>query len=208
MEFYVSESKEDVLMEDLILEYKKDLKALRKQHQQILSKRYRVPITKNGRVVHQLIDERTPQDIADQKVIAEAISTTEYALFWLETGREKPFDEEQAKKIPKHRRAVKVADIDVMSYQVYLQNVEKPVEEIVSPKKKEMLIQLREVKSLLSSKELALFQLIHVDLCTYGEAAKKMGIAVGTVKSMSQRIKNKIDHYFEYGHQIDLFEIC
>ena len=101
---------------------------LKKQYQKILNKRYRTPVKEHGRVIHKLIDDRSPQDIADQKVIAEAISTTEYALFWLETGREKPFDDEQAKKIPKHRRAVKLADIDVMSYQVYLQEVEKPAE--------------------------------------------------------------------------------
>nr|WP_240485843.1 hypothetical protein [Enterococcus plantarum] len=40
---------------------------------------------------------------------------------------------------------------------------------------------------------------------TYGEAAKEMKIEVGTVKSMSQRIKNKIDRYFEFRHQISLF---
>ncbi len=195
-------------MNELIQEYKTDLNILKKQHQKILNKRYRVPVNENGRVIHKLIDDRTPQDIADQKVIAEAISTTEYALFWLETGREKPFDDEQAKKIPKHRRAVKVADIDVMSYQVYLQEVEKPAEETISPKKKEMLLQVTEIESLLSNKELTLFHLINKDLCTYGEAAKQMNLAVGTVKSMSQRIKNKIDNYFEYGHQINLFEIC
>ncbi len=122
-------------MNELIQKYKTDLNILKKQHQKILNKRYRVPVNENGRVIHKLIDDRTPQDIADQKVIAEAISITEYALFWLETGREKPFDDEQAKKIPKHRRAVKVADIDVMSYQVYLQEIEKPAEETISQRK-------------------------------------------------------------------------
>lgn len=207
-------------MEKLIQEYKADLKALKKQHQKILNKRHQEPVlddegneltkTVNGETVKvfKLIDERTAQDIADQKVIAEAISTTEYALFWLETGKEKPFDEEQAKKIPKHRRAVSVADIDAMSYQVYLQEVEKPTESTITLEKKEMLTQLIEIQSILSEKELQLFHLINKDLCTYGEAAQKMGLAVGTVKSMSQRIKNKIDCYFEYGHQMNLFEIC
>ena len=181
-------------MNDLIQEYKNDLKMLKKQHQKILNKRYRTPVKEHGRVIHKLIDDRSPQDIADQKVIAEAISTTEY--------------DEQTKKIPKHRRAVKLADIDVMSYQVYLQEVEKPTEETISPKKKEMLLQVTEIESLLSNKELTLFHLINKDLCTYGEAAEQMNLAVGTVKSMSQRIKNKIDNYFEYGHQINLFEIC
>ncbi|MBK4777477.1 hypothetical protein CU040_1540 [Enterococcus faecium] len=89
-----------------------------------------------------------------------------------------------------------------------LQEVEKPAEETISPKKKEMLLQVTEIESLLSNKELTLFHLINKDLCTYGEAAEQMNLAVGTVKSMSQRIKNKIDNYFEYGHQINLFEIC
>ena len=47
----------------------------------LLRKRYRTPVKEHGRVIHKLIDDRSPQDIADQKVIAEAISTTEYALF-------------------------------------------------------------------------------------------------------------------------------
>lgn len=201
------------MVDKLVEEYKRDLKELKKLHKEILTKRYQAPVrdntgkqvvSKKGDKVFRLVDDRTPQDIADQKTIAEAISTTEYALFWLETGREKPFDEEQAQKIPRHRRMISVADIEQMSYQVYLQNVEEPVERM-SEEKREMLLQVTEIESLLSGKELELFHLINKELLTYGEAASQMGLAVGTVKSMSQRIKNKIEKYFEYGHQIQLF---
>ncbi|HGF7554738.1 TPA: tape measure protein [Enterococcus faecium] len=43
-------------MNELIQEYKTDLNILKKQHQKILNKRYRVPVNENGRVIHKLIE--------------------------------------------------------------------------------------------------------------------------------------------------------
>ncbi|MBO0481814.1 positive control factor [Candidatus Enterococcus courvalinii] len=179
----------------LIEEYKQDLRLLTKQYQAIIAKKVREPIKKDGKTVYQIVDERTAQEVADQKTIAGAITSTRYALYWLEHGVEKPYDQEQASKIPKHRRAMKLGDIDQTSYQVYLQEMNKPVEEIKF-KEEGIKAQLNEIEGALSDKEKLLFHLIHIDLYTYGEAAKEMDLALGTVKSTSQRIKNKLDQYF------------
>ncbi|GGC98170.1 sigma factor-like helix-turn-helix DNA-binding protein [Enterococcus wangshanyuanii] len=176
--------------EILIREYKEDLKEASREHRKIVKKEKW---------------EKTADDIKEQAIYAEIISSTQYALYWLEHGIERPLDEEAAKKIPKHRRAKHITNMDKVSYDVYLNQYEAPVQEVYSEKKKEQLIRVREILSKFSDREADLFYYIHTVGMTYGEAAKEMKIEVGTVKSMSQRIKNKIDRYFEYGHQISLF---
>lgn len=187
--------------EILIQEYKSDLKEARRQHRRIAKKKYQ--FKKNGKKV--TIDDRTADDLKEQSIYAEIISSTKYALYWLEHGVERPLDEEAAKKIPKYRRAKHITNMDRVSYEVYINQCETVAESPVSEDKKEMMIQLKELLSTFSERERDLFDYIHNQQLTYGEAADQMGIKVGTAKSMSQRIRNKIDNYFEYGHQIALF---
>lgn len=80
--------------EILIQEYKSDLKDASRQHRRIAKKKYQ--IEKNGRL--ETIDDRTAEDIKEQSIYAEIISSTKYALYWLEHGIERPLDEEAAKK--------------------------------------------------------------------------------------------------------------
>lgn len=176
--------------EILIREYKEDLKEASREHRKIANKEKW---------------EKTADDIREQAIYAEIISSTKYALYWLEHGLERPLDEEAAKKIPKHRRAKHITNMDKVSYDVYLNQYEAPVENVFNEAKEEQLDQLREIISMFSNRESDLFYYIHTVGMTYGEAAEEMGIEVGTVKSMSQRIKNKIEAYFKYGHQISLF---
>lgn len=189
----------------LIREYKEDLKVATKQHRKISKKKYRMKMIVDGKEINKSVDDRTAEEITEQAKYAEIISSTQYALYWLEHGIERPLDEEAAKKIPTHRRAKHITNMDKVSYDVYLSQYEAPVQEVYSEKKKEQLIQVREILSKFSDREADLFYYIHTVGLTYGAAAEEMKLSVGTVKSMSQRIKNKIDHYFEYGHQISLF---
>lgn len=176
--------------EKLIEEYKEDLREASRHHRKIARKDK---------------CDKTPEEVVEQSRYAEIISSTKYALYWLEHGIERPLDEESAKKIPKHRRAKHITNMDKVSYDVYLNQYEAPVQEVYSESKKDQSVQVKEIFSTFSKREEDLFYYIHTVGMTYGEAAKQMNIEVGTVKSMSQRIKNKIDRYFEYGHQISLF---
>ncbi len=187
--------------EILIQEYKSDLKDASRQHRRIAKKKYQ--IEKNGRL--ETIDDRTAEDIKEQSIYAEIISSTKYALYWLEHGIERPLDEEAAKKIPKYRRAKHITNMDKISYEIYCNQYESARNYPITEEKQEMLIQLKELLSTFSERERDLFDYIHNQQLTYAEAAEKMDIKVGTAKSMSQRIRNKIDAYLEYGHQISLF---
>lgn len=111
----------------------------------------------------------------------------------------------QQKKIPKYRRDKHITNMDKISYEIYCNQYESARNYPITEEKQEMLIQLKELLSTFSERERDLFDYIHNQQLTYAEAAEKMDIKVGTAKSMSQRIRNKIDAYFEYGHQISLF---
>lgn len=188
--------------EKLILEYKTSLKNLRASHRAIKNKKYSIKVKDHGRMIEKTIDNRTDIDIEDQKTLSDMINDCEYALFWLENGYEEPYDEEDFRKLSKSKREQLWANIDdaVCFYGVSVTTDDQPTKN--KTEQHEMLL---EVLSTLSPRELELFKLKHECLLTEAECAKAMEISLGTVKSMSQRIRTKIDEYFNYGFQIELF---
>ena len=78
--------------EILIQEYKSDLKT---QVVSIDELQRRSIKLKNGRL--ETIDDRTAEDIKEQSIYAEIISSTKYALYWLEHGIERPLMRRQQK---------------------------------------------------------------------------------------------------------------
>ncbi|WP_412275001.1 sigma-70 family RNA polymerase sigma factor [Enterococcus sp.] len=79
--------------------------------------------------------------------------------------------------------------------ELYWDDIEREHER--AEKKQDQIYQVNEIVSSLSAREKELFQLKYVALLSNAECAQKMGIKEGTVKSMSQRIREKIDRYFE-----------
>ncbi|TRZ33290.1 positive control factor [Enterococcus avium] len=188
--------------EKLILEYKTSLKNLRSSHRAIKNKKYSIKVKDHGQMIEKTIDNRTDIEIVDQKLLSDMINDCEYALFWLENGYEEPYDEEDFRKLSKSKREQLWANIDdaVCFYGVSVTTDDQPTKD--KTEQHEMLL---EVLSTLSPRELELFKLKHECLLTEAECAKAMEISLGTVKSMSQRIRTKIDEYFNYGFQIELF---
>lgn len=188
--------------EELILEYKTSLKNLRTSHRAIENKKHIVKVKDHGRMIEKTVDDRTAIDIEDQKIISNMIRNCEYTLFWLENGYEKPYDDDDFNKLSKPKREQLWADIDdaVCFYGVSVTTDDQPTKD--KTEQHEMLL---EVLSTLSPRELELFKLKHECLLTESECAATMEISLGTVKSMSQRIRTKIDDYFNYGYQIELF---
>ena len=84
----------------IIQEYKADLKELRRIHRAIAIKKYEV--IKCGK--KHIVDDRTSKEISDQKILASAISTTEYAIHWLKYGSERERIDENVTKLSKGRR--------------------------------------------------------------------------------------------------------
>lgn len=188
--------------EELILEYKTSLKNLRVSHRAIEKKKYSVKVKDHGRIIEKTVDDRTAVDIEDQKILSSMIRNCAYTLFWLENGYEKPYDDDDFRKLSKSKREQLWSDIDdaVCFYGVSVTTDDQPTKQ--KTEQHEMLL---EVLSTLSPRELELFKLKNECLLTEEECAKTMEISLGTVKSMSQRIRTKIDDYFNYGFQIELF---
>ena len=86
-----------------------------------------------------------------------------------------------------------------LDFMASLNEVEK------SQEKQERLTQIKEVLAILSPREKEYFLLKNEAILTEEECAGKMNIELGTIKSMAQRIRNKIEFYFENPCQTTLF---
>lgn len=186
--------------EELILEYKTSLKNLRTSHRAIEKKKFTVVENEQGQ--DKEIDIRTSIDIEDQSRLSSMIRDCEYTIFWLEHGYEKPYSDDDFRKLRKTKREQLWGDIDeaVCFYGVSVTTDDQPTKQ--KTEQHEMML---EVLSTLSPRELELFKLKNECLLTEEECAKTMEISLGTVKSMSQRIRDKVDNYFNYGFQVKLF---
>lgn len=194
----------------IVDEYREDLKSLRRQHAKISKQNKTITYKVLGEERQRKEDLRSAIDKRDQRIVAEMISSTEYALFWLENGYEQPYDKPSS-SLPKYLRDQLWGDIDECikwrgiksSRELMFEDWERSSEK--DSEKQLQLEQVNEIVSTFSSREKELFELKYAAMLSDQECAAKMDLAKGTIKSMSQRIRDKIDRYFEYGHQISLF---
>lgn len=195
-------------MSYMIEAYKEDIKAIRKQIKMIQKKKTVVLDVQNQ---DKLVDLRTAQDKQDLTTLNEMLSSTQYALWWLKNGHEKPQSLQEIAKQNQKNRTQLWGDIDgaiqhhgvkssrELDFFASLKEEEKHCE------KKERLTQIKEILAILSPREKEFFLLKNEAILTEEECAEKMNIELGTVKSMAQRIRNKIEFYFENPYQITLF---
>lgn len=188
--------------------YKDDIKAIRKQIEMIQSKETVELDTINQ---DKIVDTRTAQDKQDLTTLNEMLSSSKYALWWLKNGHEKTQSLQEIAKQNQKKRTQLWGDIDgaiqhhgvkssrELDFLASLKEGEKNWE------KQERLIQIKEILEILSPREKEFFLLKNEALLTEEECAEKMNVALGTVKSMSQRIRNKIEFYFENPCQTALF---
>lgn len=186
--------------EELILEYKTSLKNLRACHRAIEKKK--ITVVEDEQEQGKETDTRTSIDIEDQSRLSSMIRDCEYTIFWLENGYEKPHTDDDFRKLCKSKREQLWGDIDEA---VCFYGSSVTTDDLPTKQKTEQHEMMLEVLSTLSPRELELFKLKNECLLTEEECAKTMGISLGTVKSMSQRIRDKVDNYFNYGFQIELF---
>lgn len=195
-------------MSYMIDAYKDDIKAIRKQIKMIQKKKTVVLDVRNP---DKLVDLRTVQDKQDLTTLNEMLSSTQYALWWLKNGHEKPQSLQEIAKQNKKKRTQLWGDMDgaiqhhgvkssrELDFLASLKEEEKHWE------KQERLIQIKEILVILSPREKEFFLLKHEAILTEEECAEKMNVELGTVKSMAQRIRNKIEFYFENPCQTALF---
>lgn len=186
----------------IVQEYKNDLKSLRRQHTAIASRNETITHKILGKERQKKDDRRSDADKRDQRILAEMISSTEYALFWLQNGHEQPYAKPARSSLPKHMRDQLWGDIDsCIKYRgvknqttLFWEDKERQYENEL--KKEMQLDQVNEIVSTFSPREKELFQLKYAAMLPDHECAKKMGLQKGTIKSMSQRIRNKISRFF------------
>ncbi|MGM0234170.1 RNA polymerase sigma-70 factor, ECF subfamily [Enterococcus sp. AZ094] len=195
-------------MSYMIDAYKNDIKAIRKQIKMIQRKKTVALEAQNQDTV---VDMRAVQDKQDLTILNEMLSSTQYALWWLKNGHEKPQSLQEITKQNKNKRTQLWGDIDgavkhhgvkssrELDFLASLNKEEKNWE------KQERLIQIKEIMSVLSPREKEYFLLKNEAILTEEECAEKMNIEIGTIKSMAQRIRNKIEFYFENPCQTSLF---
>lgn len=195
-------------MSSMIDDYKDDIKAIRKQIKMIQKKKAVALDDKNQ---DKLVDMWTAQDKQDLTTLNGMLSSTQYALWWLKNGYERPQSLQDMAKQNQKKRTQLWGDIDgaiqhhgvkssrELDFLASLKEEEKHWE------KQERLIQIKEILAILSPREKEFFLLKHEAILTEEECAEKMNVELGTVKSMGQRIRNKIEFYFENPCQTALF---
>lgn len=181
----------------LISEYKEGLRLLRKQHRSITSKRYKTIV--DGKKT--TIDDRTSIEMHDQKILAEAISSTEYALFWLQNGHEKQWDEANVTDLSKDQRTQLWGDLEALEAYCDIKLQDDNKREL-TPEEKEIV---NEVWESLNHLEKEVFYSIYGLLNTQEQTADYLHISERMVKYSVQKIKNKIDYYNNVGLQMSLF---
>lgn len=180
----------------LVKEYKASLKNLRIQYDAIAKKKHDREIKDHGRIVVKIEDQRTAKEIADQKLLGAMISDCLYTLYWLEHGYEKPVTDVDFRKRSRIKREQLWGHIEVAA--AYSGQISHRNDEPVQLDKAYYNRQLKQILSCLSEREREYFILKNEAMLTEVECAKKLNISLGTVKSMGQRIRNKIDYFLNF----------
>lgn len=181
----------------MIKEYRRDLKLLRKQHRTITSKRYKTVL--NGKKI--VVDDRSSIEKHDQKILAEAISSTEYALFWLENGHEKQWDESNVTNLSKDQRTQLWGDLEALEAYCDIKIQDDNKREL-STEEKEVI---NEVWESLDNIEKEVFYSIYGLMNTQEQTAEYLHMSERMIKYSVQKIKNKINYYNNVGLQMSLF---
>ena len=172
----------------MITEYKNDLKALRKQ-------RLREELRKNHN---------------DKSIVSQMISSTEYSLFWLSNGYERPIIDNSPTKQSKckreqlwgemeHAKGIEQGVWDVYSW-------EETETDTLTDKQLEKMVDVEAIMNSFSNQELNVFYLRHQALFEVENIAEELGITEKAVEKTLERINGKIQAYFDSKYnQLALF---
>lgn len=162
----------------MITEYKNDLKALRKQ-------RLREELRKNHN---------------DKSIVSQMISSTEYSLFWLSNGYERPIIDNSPTKQSKckreqlwgemeHAKGIEQGVWDVYSW-------EETETDTLTDKQLEKMVDVEAIMNSFSNQELMVFCLKNQSLLEVSEIAEELNITERAVYDTEKRINFKIEKHF------------
>lgn len=185
---------------EIAKEYRQDLKALRSQHNTLLRKKALLKELKSNVDDFALYTdyfEKNKVVEADLKIVGEMISSTEYALFWIESGHERmPFEKRPITNLSKAQRTQQWGEIE---------HAKALYSEPHSEVSEWELAFIDDILSVLSERERDCYISVFGKLNTQEETAELLGIGKNSVKSYISRARKKIDHQLLYGHQGNVF---
>lgn len=156
----------EVFKAETIKEYKDDLKRLRKE----LNKK---------------------RSESEYKTIREMISSTEYALFWIENGRERKFgDKYSVTRMSKEKRTESWGNIE------WAKAVTPETPKELTKEEQELS---NIIISLLSEREKEVYLSVYGHSNTREQTAEYLGIQTGTLKKYLDRARNKVLKEIQYG---------
>lgn len=137
--------------------------------------------------------ERLSEVEAEISLVNGMISSTEYALFWIESGHERMLGEKRPiSNQSKKKRTQLWGNIEHSQYLSY----EAPRELV-----REELELLDDMMRALSEREREVYLSVHGKSNTQEQTAEYLGIQTGTVKKYLDRARAKIDRELKYGSQ-------
>lgn len=127
----------------------------------------------------------------DLKIVSSMISSTEYALFWIESGYErKAFDKRPVTNRSKKQRTQLWAEIE------QARAIESADDKELPEETKRLI---REIMSVLSDRQKDVYYSIHAKGNTFEETAEYLSMTVSSVQTHLERAKKKIDRQLKYG---------
>ena len=157
-------------MEDLIFEYRRSLKELRKMYQPLKDIE---------------LDKITAKQATDKKIIGSMISDLEFAIEWLEKGRQpgakRGYDRRDAYK----RMLIK----DPLIIETYTKRIHGKAEGVVT---KQDMERIEDALSVLTNREKEIFLLNKVELYSYDDIAFILDVKKSTVQTNIKRAENKM----------------
>lgn len=172
----------------IVEEYKKDLKLLRQQK----------------------VREELKKNDTDKSLASQMISSTEYSLFWLQNGHERPIIDNSPTKQSKAKREQIWGDVEqAKGIEIGIWDVhswEETEEDRLSDKQLERMIDVEAIINRFSNQELNVFYLRHQSLFEIEQIAEELGLTEKAVEKTIERTNEKIKSYFNSKYnQLALF---
>ena len=177
----------------LVDQYKSDLKELRRK-----------------KIIEDNFEKETKEKSSDKPILSSMISSTEYSLFWLSNGYERPIIDNSPTKQSKckreqlwgemeHAKGIEQGVWDVYSW-------EETETDTLTDKQLEKMVDVEAIMNSFSNQELNVFYLRHQALFEVENIAEELGITEKAVEKTLERINGKIQAYFDSKYnQLALF---
>ncbi|MBP1040381.1 hypothetical protein I6N95_05070 [Vagococcus sp. BWB3-3] len=133
--------------------------------------------------------KRNTTNLSDVSKINSIISSTEYSLFWLETGKEKRAGERRETRDSYDQRTTlreRIEDVEKNHRILSSHGVSGPVKLFID-----------EVMSQLSDRQRECYESVYLKGNTFDQTAKYLQISKGTVSTYIERADKKIQQYLK-----------